>query len=286
MGADDLTARLLREGSAALASHGASAALEAQLLLAHALGRPRSQLLASDLEPVPDAAAERFRALLRRCAAGEPLAYLTGEREFWSLPLAISPAVLVPRPETELVVERALALLDPLAALQVADLGTGSGAIALAVARERPAWSLLATDLSAAALGVARANARHLGLANIAFLQGRWCAPLAAGRYSAILSNPPYIAEGDPALPALAYEPALALTPGPTGLEALRAVIDGAAVALQSAGVLVLEHGADQADAVAGALVARGYARVRCHRDLAGHERVTEAQWPGRADQG
>jgi release factor glutamine methyltransferase len=284
--ADNLTDHLLREGTLALRAHSDSAQLDAQLLLAHALAQPRSHLIASAGEAVPGPAVERYRTLLRRRRSGEPVAYLTGEREFWSLCLRVSPAVLVPRPETELVVERALALLPargpaPGVTVQVADLGTGSGAIALALAVERPAWQVLATDRSAAALGVARDNAQRLGVRNISFLEGDWCVPLAGRQLDAIVSNPPYVAALDPAMAQLRHEPAAALSPGPRGLEALEAIIHSAAPVLRPGGILVLEHGTSQARAVAAALVAAGFAHVRCYHDLAGHDRVTEAHWPG-----
>jgi len=189
--------------------------------------------------------------------------------------------VLVPRPETELLVERALALGSAPQA-RVADLGTGSGAVALALASERPHWRMTATELSAQALAVARANAAQLALTGIDFRQGSWFEPLAGERFDLILSNPPYIGSDDPALadPALAHEPRLALTPGADALACLRALVRGAPQHLEPGGWLLLEHGATQAAAVAGALVARGFAQVRSHRDLAGRERMTEGQWP------
>ncbi len=284
--ADNLTDHLVREGTEALRAHSDSAHLDAQLLLAHALGRPTSHLIATAGEAVSEHAAGHYRALLRRRQDGEPIAYLTGEREFWSLRLRVGPDVLVPRPETELVVERVLALLSargpaPGGTMQVADLGTGSGAIALALASECPAWQLLATDRSAAALRIARDNAQRLRVGNITFLEGDWCIPLAGRQLDAIVSNPPYVAALDPAMQQLRHEPAGALSPGPLGLEALEAIIRTAAPVLRPDGVLVLEHGATQACAVAATLVAAGFARVRCYRDLAGHDRVTEAHWPG-----
>ena len=261
------------------------ARLDAEVLLAHLLRCPRSALIARAEQSVAPPLAARYRALVARRTAGEPLAYLVGEREFWSLPLLVSDAVLIPRPETELVVERALALLAETRAIaggmaRVADLGTGCGAIALALASARAGWKLLATDRSASALRVARENARRLQLTQVEFVEGDWFAPLAARRFDAIVSNPPYVAAGDAALQALRYEPAAALSPGATGMEALQHLIAGAPEHLVGGGWLVLEHGADQAREVAAALVAAGYARVRCHRDLAGCERVTEAQWP------
>jgi release factor glutamine methyltransferase len=280
-------AQLLSRGVQQLRAASESARLDAELLLAHTLGCPRSRLLSHERDPVASADAVRYEALLQRRAAGEPVAYLTGEREFWSLPLRLGPEVLVPRPETELVVERALALLpgrgaSPAHTVQVADLGTGSGAIALALASERPQWRLLATDHSHAALQVARANAQRLGFTDVEFIQGDWCAPLSGRQLDAIVSNPPYVPALDPALEQLRYEPAEALSPGPSGLEALEAIIAGAGALLRPGGALVLEHGADQAHAVAAALVAAGFARVRCYRDLAGRDRVTQAQWPDR----
>lgn len=258
-----------------------SARLEAELLLAHVLSRPRSHLLAHAEALLAPESAARYDSLLARAAAGEPLAYLTEQREFWSLTLTVSPAVLIPRPETELAVERCLALLaDAAPAACVCDLGTGAGAIALALAAERPTWRITATDLSAAALEVARANARRLGFVHIEFLLGDWLAPVAGRAFELIVSNPPYIARHDPALDALRHEPLGALTSGATGMESLRRLIQDARAHLRQGGWLVLEHGAQQREAVAAALVEAGYARVRCHRDLAGHDRISEGQWP------
>lgn len=257
---------------------GQAAALEAELLLAHVLGAPRAHLKSHPEAAVDGAAARLYLELIGRRAAGEPLAYLTGRREFWSLDLAVTPAVLIPRPETELLVERALAL-GPRGAARIADLGTGSGAIALALARERPRWHIVATDVSAPALAVARANAAALGVTGIEFLAGSWFERLAAARFDLILSNPPYVAADDPALAGLAFEPPLALTPpGGEALAALRLLARGAAPHLVPGGWLLLEHGASQGPAVRSELVAAGFAHVRSHRDLAGHERMTEGQ--------
>jgi len=259
---------------------GSSPRLDAELLLAALLGTTRAQLHARAAEPVAATLATHYLALIARRAGGEPVAYLTGRRDFWTLSLEVTPAVLVPRPETELVVERALALAGPEPAA-VADLGTGSGAIALALASERAHWRIVATDRSPAALAIARGNALRLGLHNVEFRLGEWCAPLAGQRLRLIASNPPYVAAGDPALaePTLQYEPHAALCPGPSGLEALAAIAEQARAHLHAGGWLVLEHGADQAAALAHRLVALGYAHVRCHRDLAGRDRVTEASW-------
>jgi release factor glutamine methyltransferase len=260
----------------------ASGVLDAQLLLAHALGCARSALLVRGDEAVAPAQLEALALLLERRLRGEPLAYITGRREFWSLELQVSPAVLVPRPETELVVERSLALLavPAVEAAEIADLGTGSGAIALALARERPRWRITATDRSQAALAVAARNARALALDNVSFLASNWYQTLPGRRFALIASNPPYIAAADAALadPALRHEPLAALASGPTGLEDIAALIAGASAHLLEAGWLVLEHGATQAAAVAELLVAQGFSHVRCHVDLAGLARVSEAQ--------
>jgi release factor glutamine methyltransferase len=269
----------LKRGYEALRSCSDSAQLDAQLLLAFALARPRAHLRAHPEARLDAESIARYESLLARRAQGEPLAYLTGEREFWSLTLSVTPDVLIPRPETELAVERCLAL-GPDAPCIVADLGTGSGAIALALAAERPEWQLYASDRSQAALKVARANAERHRLSNIKFLQGEWFESLGARQFDLIVSNPPYVAAGDACLVQLRYEPAIALSPGATGMEALEHLILQAPAHLLQGGWLVLEHGASQGPAVAQALVSAGYARVRCYADLAGHDRVTEAQWP------
>jgi release factor glutamine methyltransferase len=255
----------------------AEAVLDTRVLLACVLQVPRSRLDAHPEAPVAEADAQRFTELIEQRARGEPVAYLTGHREFWSLDLRVTPDVLVPRPETELVVERALAL-GSAGAARVADLGTGSGAIALAIAHERPGWQVVATDVSAAAVALARDNARTLNLPSVEFRVGDWFAPLAAENFDLILSNPPYVAAGDPALLKLEHEPRLALTPGDDALHCLRILAQGAPAHLRAGGWLVLEHGAEQAQEVRRALVAAGFGHVRSHRDLSAHERVTEGQ--------
>lgn len=260
---------------------GAAPALDAEVLLAHVLGAGRARLR-SHPEEIPGAdAAARFLALIERRAAGEPVAYIIGRKGFWTLELSVNSAVLVPRPETELLVERALTL-HPGSEAEVADLGTGSGAIALSLASARPRWRIVATDVSAEALAVARANAGSLGLAHVEFVQGDWLACLRGRVFHLLVSNPPYVAAADPALrqPELMREPRLALVAAEDGLAALRAIVRDAPDHLRPGGWLLLEHGATQAAAVAGALVARGFAQVRSHRDLAGRERMTEGQWP------
>ncbi len=258
------------------AADSASATLDAQLLLAETLHMSRGSLLAFADRTVEEPARARFEALVARRAAGEPLAYIIGHREFWSLDLEVTSDVLVPRPETEHLIERALALL-PATYARIVDLGTGSGAIALALASERPQWRVHATDASAAALEVARRNAARHRLP-VEFRHGSWYAPLAGERFDLIASNPPYVAADDPALAALRHEPRLALTPGPDALSSLNAIAGGAIDHLAPGGWLLLEHGSEQGAAVRAALVLAGLRHVRSHPDLAGHERVTEGQ--------
>lgn len=283
-GASTLAA-LLADGARRLAAApnacdpDATPGLDAELLLAHALGVGRVRLRSHPEDVPADDATSRFMALVARRAAGEPVAYILGRKDFWTLELSVSPAVLVPRPETELLVERALTL-DPGGEARVADLGTGSGAIALALASARPRWRIVATDISAAALAVAHANAAALGLARVELIQGDWLACLSARRFQMIVSNPPYVAADDAALGQLMREPRVALVAAEEGLAALLAITRAAPGHLEPGGWLLLEHGATQAAAVAGALVARGFAQVRSHRDLAGRERMTEGQWP------
>lgn len=249
--------------------------VDAEWLLAHALGGSRTWLYAHRDDPVVDPAATDFRALLARCAAGEPVAYLTGRRGFWSFDLQVSPDTLIPRPETERLVELALDRAPPDADLRLADLGTGSGAIALALAHERPRAGVIAVDIGTGALEVARANARELGIANVEFRHGDWFAPLAGERFDLIASNPPYIAEGDPHLGALRYEPEPALTSGRDGLDAIRLLVREAPAHLAPGGWLLLEHGLDQGDAVRTLMAAAGYREIETHRDLEGRDRVT-----------
>jgi release factor glutamine methyltransferase len=272
------TSDLLARGTALLAPILERPSLDAAILLAFSLGVPPVRLKSHPEAPRTSADQELYLALIERRAQGEPLAYITGVREFWTLELRVTPDVLVPRPETELLVERAL-VLGPAPAARVLDLGTGSGAIALALAAERPAWEILATDASAAALAVARDNARRLRLANVGFHCGSWFAGLPEQRFDLVLSNPPYVDARDPALLALKDEPRQALTPGADALADLRTIIRAAPEHLQPGSWLILEHGASQAGAVARELVARGFGSVRSHRDPGGHERVTEGQW-------
>lgn len=272
----------LEEARRRLAGASASPALDAEVLLAHVLAIDRGRLRARDVEPCPTAALARFRALLARRAAGEPVAYLTGSKGFRDLELEVAPGVLIPRPETELLVELALRLGAGLDAPAVLDLGTGSGAIALALAREWPAARVVAVDVSPAALAVARRNAERAGIANVTFVQGRWLDAI-AGRFDLVVSNPPYVASGDVHLPALAHEPGIALVPGPTGLEALEAILRDAPAQLAPDGWLVVEHGASQGEAVRRMFARAGLGEVATFRDLAGLERVTAGRRPAPA---
>jgi len=251
--------------------------LEAQMLLLHALGQPpqaRAWLLAHDDDALPADAAARLHALATRRLAGEPMAYLTGEKHFHGLRLRVDARVLDPRDDTETLVDWALALLPPDAPRRVLDLGTGSGAIALAIAHARPRARVTAVDASADALAVARANAERLGLA-VTLRHGDWLAPVAGEVFDLIVSNPPYIAEGDAHLPALAHEPRAALVSGADGLDDLRRIVATAPAHLAPGGWLLLEHGWDQAAAVRALLADAGFAQVQSRRDLAGIERCS-----------
>lgn len=250
------------------------ARLDAQLLLAHLLERPREWLIANDDQALGAELAQRYQSLLTQRADEVPLAYLVGHKEFHGLQLAVDPATLVPRPDTETLVEWALESLPPHAGLRVLDLGTGSGCIALALKAERPQWQVSAVDRSAAALATARGNGERLGLA-VEWLEGSWFAPLAGRRFDLIVSNPPYIATADPHLAALRHEPLSALASGADGLDDLRALIAAAPAHLQAGAALLFEHGHDQADTVAELLRSHGFQGVAHRQDLAGHRRCT-----------
>jgi release factor glutamine methyltransferase len=268
---------------ARLAGGSASAALDAELLVASVLGVGRATLAADPARELAPEQARLLESLARRRLAGEPVAYLTGVREFWSLELEVTRDVLVPRPETELLVERALAALADRRDPAVLDLGTGSGAIAIAIASCRPDAAVTATDASAAALAVARRNAERHRVARLRLLEGSWYAPIAGLRFEAIVSNPPYVASGDDALLSLAHEPAGALVSGPGGLEALAQVAAGALAHLSPGGALLVEHGTAQGAAVRGLMAEAGLESIETLRDLAGHERVTEGRRPREA---
>jgi release factor glutamine methyltransferase len=255
-----------------------SARLDAELLLARAIDMPRSYLFAHPEDELDELAAERFEQALGRRIDGEPMAYITGSREFWSLELMVTPATLVPRPETELLVDLALREIPRNADWQVLDLGTGSGAIALAIARERSLCRLTATDISADTLAVAEQNARQLDIPDIEFLAGDWTEPVVGRIFNVIVSNPPYVCAGDTALEALRREPQQALVAGDDGLDAIRVLARDCGSLLAPGGVLLIEHGAEQQDAVADLLHEHGWSGVTCHKDYGGLPRVTVAR--------
>ena len=256
--------------------------IDLRILLGHALGRPHSWLITHPDAELDGPARARFEDLWHRRRAGEPVAYLTGEREFHGLSFAVGPGVLIPRPETELLVDSALEHLPAGRHALAGDLGTGSGAVAVALAFRRPLLRVVATDLSMAALEIARGNASRLGVADrCSFVEGDWCAALAGGVFDALVSNPPYIAEDDPHLDQgdLRFEPRVALTSGPEGLDALTHIIRSAGRHLRAGGHLLLEHGYDQGEAVRTRLAMAGFAGIETRRDLAGIERVTLGRW-------
>jgi release factor glutamine methyltransferase len=259
----------------ALHEHSDSPRLDAELLLAKVLGLSRSALITRGDQLLDSGKEIAYQKLVGERAGGTPVAYLTGIREFWSLPLKISPAVLDPRPETECLVEHVLAAMPPDEVCSALDLGTGSGAIALSLAQERPHWEITAVDVSAAALKIATINAEALGLTQIRWRLSDWLQALPGERFHLIVANPPYIAAMDPALKALRAEPALALVSGPTGLEALRTIIVAAPGYLHPRGWIALEHGMAQAPEVTRLLQQHGFDSIRTHNDLSGKPRVT-----------
>jgi release factor glutamine methyltransferase len=270
----------LTKGRVALSIVSQTPTLDAELLLCHLLGCKRSFLHAHAEVNLSDRHRRRYTTLLERRARGEPLAYVLGIKEFWSLPLRVTQDVLIPRPETELLVERALARIPAHQAMQIADLGTGSGAIALAIAHERPYSQVTATDISQTALAVASGNAARLGLFNVQFVAGDWFAPL-HGRFHIIVSNPPYVEASDPHLQdmALQFEPHEALIGGADGLRNLDLIVQEARAFLHPGGWLIVEHGFEQGPAVRALFKRYGFDEVRSHLDLAQQVRATTGQW-------
>jgi release factor glutamine methyltransferase len=265
--------------SGALAQSGL-VPLDAQVLLAHVVGKDRAWLVAHGADALAREQWDAFIALAQRRRGGEPVAYITGTREFWALALHVTPDVLIPRPETETLVELALARLPPDRDLRVLDLGTGSGAIALAIAHERARAQVLATDVSSDALDVARENAQRLGLGNVEFVKSDWFERVPVewrgGAFDVIVSNPPYVAAADPHLKEgdVRFEPERSLTPGGDGLGAIRKIVAGAEERLVPGGTLAVEHGYDQSDAVREMFAAAGFEEIVTARDLAGIPRV------------
>jgi release factor glutamine methyltransferase len=276
--------RLIDEGIARIARASDAPRLDAEVLLAAALGKSRAYLLAHPEQQILDCdATDRYESHITRRARGEPVAYILGEKEFWSLPLAVGPDTLIPRPETELLVERALLRVPADLPIRILDLGTGSGAIALALAHERPRARVVGVDVSRPAVAIAAGNAGRLGLANVEFRAGSWFEPVAGERYDLIVSNPPYIADGDPRVEAgvRRYEPHAALYSGTSGLEALQGLAATAPAHLVPGGWLVVEHGDTQGEAVRRLFEQAGLTGVRTTADLAGRDRCTEGRAPG-----
>ena len=274
----------LRDASCRLAAlPQASPRLEAELLLCDATGFDRTRLIAWPETAIPDAEMARFQAMVARRLVGEPIAYIRGRQAFWTLELQVTRQTLIPRPETELLVELTLERLPADAPLLVLDAGSGNGAIAAALACERPVWTLVATDRSAAAALVARENLRRCTPGNTRVVNCDWLAPFAERSLHALVSNPPYIPEADPHLDRgdLPYEPRSALAAGPDGLDAIRALTAQAISRLRPGGLVALEHGFDQGAAVRSILAQRGITDTATHRDLAGHGRATTGLLPG-----
>jgi release factor glutamine methyltransferase len=252
--------------------------LDAEVLLCRTIDMPRSYLFAHPEDELDALSYERFSHLLERRIGGEPMAYIMGMKEFWSYELFVSPATLVPRPETELLVDLALREIPRKAVWEILDLGTGSGAIAIAIAGERPLCQVTAIDVSEDALAVARENVRALSHGNIALQQGSWTAPVKDRKFDIIVSNPPYVRSDDEALLKLQHEPQSALVAGDDGLDAIRVLAADCPGIIEDGGALFIEHGADQAAEVAALLERHGWVDISCHNDLAGLPRVTAAR--------
>jgi release factor glutamine methyltransferase len=265
----------LRRAAARIHGHSDSPRLDAEVLLAKVLGVARAGLIARSAQLLQERDEAAFDAMVARRISGTPVAYLTESREFWSMSLLVTPAVLVPRPETETLVEQVLELAPADSAHSLLDLGTGSGAIALSIAGERPGWHVTASDISPDALAIAQKNSDSLKISNIEWRLGSWFEPLPGRRFDFIVSNPPYIAAGDPLLTALSAEPLLALSPGASGLEALQQIVAQAPEYLLAGGSLLLEHGQTQAPDVQRLLRHQGFESIRTCLDLSGKARIT-----------
>ncbi len=272
--------KVLNDAAMRLRSVSESARLDAELLLARSINMSRSYLFAHPEDTLDNAALERLEQILERRLAGVPIAYITGIKEFWSMELIVSPATLVPRPETELLVDVVLRNIPGDTDWHILDLGTGSGAIALAIASERQLCEVTAVDISPDALAVARENARQLSISNVSFIEGDWTRPVAGQIFKVIATNPPYVASGDAALDALRAEPAIALAAGEDGLESIRILARDCPAIIESDGLLVLEHGAEQSDQVAEILLSYGWQSIKCYDDYSGNARVTSAYSP------
>jgi release factor glutamine methyltransferase len=273
-------AALLREAAGRLAPLCDTPRLDAEVLLCHVLDKNRAHLSAWPEKEPSDEQSARFLTLLARRLNGEPMAYLTGSREFWSREFRVTPDVLIPRPETELLIELALEHIRDERAVRVLDLGTGSGALAVTLALERPRAAVAAVDICPRALEVARDNAMRLSAARVRFFCGDWFSTLPESVFDLIVSNPPYVADDDPHLlkNGLPFEPQTALTSGRDGLDAIRRIVAAARRWLAPGGSLLLEHGHDQAHAVRSLLADTGFRAIASHADLQGHPRVTRGE--------
>ena len=271
---------LIRDVSARLEAVSDSPRLDAEILLGRAIDMPRSYLFAHPEDEPDEAAIARLEKTVARRLAGEPMAYIVGIKEFWSLELLVTPATLVPRPETEILVERALQEIPRRAEFDVLDLGTGSGAVAVAIAKERRLSRVTAVDQSPDALRVAEHNARSNDLDNVTCLEGDWTGPVTGRLFDVVVSNPPYVAEDDPALDTLRAEPRSALAAGKDGLDAIRRLATDCVPITRPGGWLVLEHGAAQQAAVSALLAGQGWEAIETRRDYAGLPRVTAARRP------
>ena len=274
----DSISAVLATATSRLAGVSDSARPDAEILLAHSINMPRSYLFAHPEETLDETALQRLTETINRRLNGEPMAYITGVKEFWSLELLVTSATLVPRPETELLVDLARRESPGRDNWQIRDLGTGSGAIAGAIARERPCCDITAVDASSEALAVAKQNTRRLDLPNVTCIEGDWAVPVADRSFRVIVSNPPYVGDSDTALDAMRAEPELALASGPDGLDAIRQLARDCMPIIDNDGLLILEHGNAQQDAVAEILGSNGWRDIACFDDYAGNPRVTSAR--------
>ncbi|MCP3678856.1 MAG: peptide chain release factor N(5)-glutamine methyltransferase [Gammaproteobacteria bacterium] len=272
----------LLNAAAAQLKESTTAKLDVALLLTHLLQVPRSWLYSHSQQTLSAAQIEQFQALLQRRLNGEPVSYIIGVQEFWSLPFKVTADVLIPRPESELLVERALSYFSPSRAIRVVDLGCGSGAVGLALAHERPQWQVILVDKSEAALAIAKENCQRLNLKNVCTVLSDWCQQLVGQSFELIVSNPPYIAVDEPHYHDgdLRFEPAAALLAGEDGLAAIRQIIAQAGEFLVPQGWLMLEHGYRQHRAVAEILRQQHFGKIASYRDLANIKRLTLGQWP------
>ena len=271
---------LLLKGQQQLANSSDSPRLDAEVLLGHVLQANRAHLYANPDREIAATTQAEYEQLLDERHKGHPVAHLTGQREFWSLPFHVTPEVLSPRPETELLVEQVLKHIPADQACAVLDLGCGSGAIAIAIATERPLCALTATDVSRAALNIARNNAATNKCEQICFVEGSWFNAVGTQRFDVIVSNPPYVATSETELtdPELVHEPQQALYSGTDGLDDIRLLIDDAPAHLHPAGILLIEHGFNQADEIASLFAQQNFSAIRTHVDLAAKPRVTEGR--------